>query len=247
MSASRLIAALACFLAPALSLAQTPPPIPPAPNAITAPAQKTIGVPSARKRSEALIVLNAQGAQAGRRHAHPRRRRTVGHPVRQPSGAQRRAHAHRRAGRAVGDRQLRQGSAQRHRLGLRQGRLQGHRRGRGAAVAEGRGRPAHLRRRRAGGKPGQCRRAGLGVHRHDLVRRRLGRLQLSRPEPDHRRHGLRRSAARATPAPSRGWSNPAPERPGLPASARTADFGPTRPRLPDDSPACGAPPLLPCY
>ena len=63
MSAPRLIAALACFLAPALSLAQTPPPIPPAPNAITAPAQKTIGVPSARKRSESLIVLNARGAQ----------------------------------------------------------------------------------------------------------------------------------------------------------------------------------------
>ncbi|WP_428667172.1 hypothetical protein [Reyranella sp.] len=63
MSAPRLIAALACFLTPALSLAQTPPPIPPAPNAITAPAQKTIGVPSARKRSEALIVLNARGAQ----------------------------------------------------------------------------------------------------------------------------------------------------------------------------------------
>ncbi len=32
------------------------------PNAITAPAQKTIGTPSARKRSEALIVLNAKGA-----------------------------------------------------------------------------------------------------------------------------------------------------------------------------------------
>ncbi len=31
-------------------------------NAITAPAQKTIGTPSARKRSEALIVLNAKGA-----------------------------------------------------------------------------------------------------------------------------------------------------------------------------------------
>src|SRR4051794_20390049 len=63
MSAPRLIAALAGCLAPALSFAQTPPPIPPAPNAITAPAQKTIGVPSARKRSESLIVLNARGAQ----------------------------------------------------------------------------------------------------------------------------------------------------------------------------------------
>jgi hypothetical protein len=36
--------------------------VPPPPNAITAPAQKTIGTPSARKRSEALIVLNARGA-----------------------------------------------------------------------------------------------------------------------------------------------------------------------------------------
>jgi hypothetical protein len=48
---------------PGLSFAQTPPPVPPAPNAITAPAQKTIGVPAARKRSEALIVLNARGAR----------------------------------------------------------------------------------------------------------------------------------------------------------------------------------------
>ncbi|MBK1992497.1 hypothetical protein JG676_07850, partial [Campylobacter sp. 2018MI35] len=63
MSASRLVTAIACLLAPGLSWAQTPPPIPPAPNAITAPAQKTIGVPSARKKSEALIVLNARGAQ----------------------------------------------------------------------------------------------------------------------------------------------------------------------------------------
>ena len=63
MSAPRLIAALACFLAPALSLAQTPPPVPAAPNAITAPAHKTIGVPQGRKHSEALIVLNARGAR----------------------------------------------------------------------------------------------------------------------------------------------------------------------------------------
>jgi len=64
MSAPRFVAtALACLLAPGLSLAQTPPPVPTAPNAITAPAQKTIGMPSARKRSESLIVLNARGAQ----------------------------------------------------------------------------------------------------------------------------------------------------------------------------------------
>ena len=34
-----------------------------APNAITAPAQKTIGMPIARKYSTALIVLNARGAK----------------------------------------------------------------------------------------------------------------------------------------------------------------------------------------
>ncbi len=33
------------------------------PNAINAPAQKTIGVPAARRHSEALIVLNARGAK----------------------------------------------------------------------------------------------------------------------------------------------------------------------------------------
>ena len=36
---------------------------PPAPNAITAPAQKTIGVPATRQYSQALIVLNARGAK----------------------------------------------------------------------------------------------------------------------------------------------------------------------------------------
>lgn len=62
-TARRLIAACACLLAPGLVVAQTPPPMPAPPNAITAPAQKTIGVPSTRKQSEALIVLNARGAR----------------------------------------------------------------------------------------------------------------------------------------------------------------------------------------
>ena len=53
---------LAGLLLPALALAQVPAPVPTAPNAVTAPAQKTIGTPSARRRSEALIVLNAKGA-----------------------------------------------------------------------------------------------------------------------------------------------------------------------------------------
>jgi hypothetical protein len=53
---------LAGLLIPALAFAQAPAPVPTPPNAITAPAQKTIGTPSARRRSEALIVLNAKGA-----------------------------------------------------------------------------------------------------------------------------------------------------------------------------------------
>lgn len=63
MYAPRLLAVLACCLAPGLALAQVPAPMPAAPNAITAPAQKTIGVPSARRQSEALIVLNAHSAK----------------------------------------------------------------------------------------------------------------------------------------------------------------------------------------
>jgi hypothetical protein len=52
----------AMLLAPALASAQTPASSA-APNAITAPAQKTIGIPSQRQYSTALIVLNAQGAK----------------------------------------------------------------------------------------------------------------------------------------------------------------------------------------
>jgi hypothetical protein len=61
MSTLRLAVILACLLAPTLCVAQAPSANPP--NAITQPAQKTIGVPQARKRSEALIVLNAHGAR----------------------------------------------------------------------------------------------------------------------------------------------------------------------------------------
>jgi hypothetical protein len=55
-----LLAAL--FLAPGPAFAQSMT-APAAPNAITAPAQKTIGTPSARKGSAALIVINARGAK----------------------------------------------------------------------------------------------------------------------------------------------------------------------------------------
>lgn len=57
---SGLLAAL--LLAPALASAQAPKPAP-APNAITHPAQKTIGKPAARQYSSALIVINARGAR----------------------------------------------------------------------------------------------------------------------------------------------------------------------------------------
>ena len=59
-----LVAAL--MLGPALALAQAPSAVPAteaAANAITRPAQKTIGVPSQRQYSAALIVLNARGAK----------------------------------------------------------------------------------------------------------------------------------------------------------------------------------------
>ena len=62
MNAHRTCGLLAALiLAPGLAFAQAPTPA--AANAITAPAQKTIGVPSARQYSTALIVLNARGAR----------------------------------------------------------------------------------------------------------------------------------------------------------------------------------------
>ena len=56
----------AALLAPGLALAQAPAPATASaagPSAITAPAQKTIGTPSNRKHSSALIVVNARGAK----------------------------------------------------------------------------------------------------------------------------------------------------------------------------------------
>ncbi len=58
MNAQRMCGLLAALiLAPDLGFAQAPT------NAITAPAQKTIGVPAARQYSTALIVLNARGTR----------------------------------------------------------------------------------------------------------------------------------------------------------------------------------------
>ena len=60
-----LLAALmaALSLAPALAQAPAAPATQAAVNAITNPAQKTIGIPSQRQYSTALIVLNARGAK----------------------------------------------------------------------------------------------------------------------------------------------------------------------------------------
>lgn len=67
MKTQRLLGLLAAaFLAPGLALAQTSAPATApaaAPSAVTAPAQKTIGVPSTRKYSSSLIVVNARGAK----------------------------------------------------------------------------------------------------------------------------------------------------------------------------------------
>ena len=67
MKTQRLLGFLAAALvSPGLALAQTPAPAAApvtASSAITAPAQKMIGTPSARKYSSSLIVVNARGAK----------------------------------------------------------------------------------------------------------------------------------------------------------------------------------------
>ena len=106
----------------------------------------------------------------------------------------------------------------------------------------------------AGRQPGQGRWAGLGVHRHDLVRRRLQRLQLLRHEPDHRRRDARHRQPHDTSTFS-GWSNPSPTHPYVPPPRDygTAVGAPPPPELDPriqqryNQPTCGRPPLLPCY
>lgn len=61
LSRCGLLAAL--LLAPTLAFGQSPPATNAVSNAIAAPAQKRIGVPSQRQYSTALIVLNAAGAR----------------------------------------------------------------------------------------------------------------------------------------------------------------------------------------
>jgi hypothetical protein len=65
MKSSRKYGLLAALLlVPVMAWAQAPTtPAKPAPNAITHPAQKKIGTPSARQYSSALIVINSRGAK----------------------------------------------------------------------------------------------------------------------------------------------------------------------------------------
>ena len=184
-----LLAAL--ILAPALTsglaLAQTLT-APPAPNAITAPAQKTIGVPAARQYSRALIVLNARGAKLeGQKLVldgvlpsatlfTSRPVRSVGHMV-TPDMVEHLAH-----------RKLCQGSAERHGVGVLQGWLERQRRRGRADLGQARRRAADLRRQGPGRQSRQGRRSGVGLHRHDVVGPRFERLHLLRHEPDDRRH-----------------------------------------------------------
>ena len=246
MSAPRLIAALACFLAPALSLAQTPPPIPPAPNAITAPAQKTIGVPSARKRSESLIVLNARGAQlAGGtltlENVAPsailftsRPARGAGHMLtaelvdlwatgsfaKDPPNATVSAFA--KDGSKVADAVV----------VLRSPKVAGDKLTFDVAVLEG----------SLGNVDGP---ASVFI---DTIWFGVGSGGFNYLGQSQTTGGTDPAIGSASDTSTfSGWSNPAPSGPVYRSYPRTTDFGPNAPPPPSDSPACGAPPLLPCY
>jgi len=246
MSAPRFLTALACFLAPALSLAQTPPPIPPAPNAITAPAQKTIGIPSARKRSESLIVLNARGAQlAGGtltlENVAPsailftsRPARGAGHMLtaelvelwatgsfaKDPPNATVSAFA--KDGSKVTDAVV----------VLRSPKVAGDKLTFDVAVLEG----------SLGNVDGP---ASVFI---DTIWFGVGSGGFNYLGQSQTTGGTDPAIGSASDTSTfSGWSNPAPNGPAYQRPARTTDFGPNAPPPPSDSPACGAPPLLPCY
>ncbi|CAN5153872.1 hypothetical protein BH10PSE6_BH10PSE6_43250 [soil metagenome] len=246
MSAPRLLAAtIASFLLPALSLAQTPPPVPAAPNAITAPAHKTIGVPQGRKHSEALIVLNARGA----RLAGPtltldgispsailfasRPARGAGHMLtpelvelwttgsfaKDPPNATVSAFA--KDGSKVTDAVV----------VLRSPRLAGDRLTFDVAVLEG----------SLGDVDGP---ASVFI---DTIWFGVGSGGFNYLGQSQTTGGTSPAiGSRDDTSTYSGWSNPAPSGPTYRAPART-DFGPGAPPPPDYRPACGAPPLLPCY
>ena len=245
MSASRFIAALACFLTPGLSLAQTPPPTPPAPNAITAPAQKTIGVPSARKRSEALIVLNARDARlAGATLTldgvapsailfASRPVRSAGHMLttelvdlwttgsfaKDPPNATVSAFA--KDGSKVTDAVV----------VLRSPKIAGNKLTFDVAVLEG----------SLGDVDGP---ASVFI---DTIWFGVGSGGFNYLGQSQTTGGTDPAIGSANDTSTfSGWSNPAPDGPAYRPPPRT-DFGPGAPPPPGYRPACGAPPLLPCY
>ena len=240
----RLIVALACFLAPGLSLAQTSTPIP-GPNAITAPAQKAIGIPSARKRSEALIVLNARGAQlAGNALTldgvapsailfASRPARAAGHMLtaelvelwatgsfaKDPPNATVSAFA--KDGSKVTDAVV----------VLRSPKIAGDRLTFDVAVLEG----------SLGNADGP---ASVFI---DTIWFGVGSGGFHYLGQSQTTGGTDPAIGSANDTSTfSGWSNPAPSGPAYRSYPRT-NFGPNAPPPPADSPACGAPPLLPCY
>ncbi len=244
MSSTRLAAVLACLLVPGLSSAQTPPPIPPAPNAVTAPAQKTIGVPSTRKRSEALIVLNARGAKLdGATLAldgvapsailfASRPTRAAGHMqtaelvdlwatgsfAKDPPNATVSAFA--KDGSKVADAVV----------VLRSPKVAGDRLTFDVAVLEG----------SLGNVDGP---ASVFI---DTVWFGVGSGGVSYLGQNQTTGGTDPAIGSASDTSTfSGWSNPAPSGPAY-RPPRT-DFGPGAPPPPDYRPTCGAPPLLPCY
>jgi hypothetical protein len=243
MSALRLASLVACLLVPGLVLAQAPAT---PPNAITRPAQKTIGVPQARNHSEALIVLNARGAKL----AGPtlsldgvapsvilfasRPVRAAGHMTttemielwstgsfaKDPPNATISAFA--KDGSKVTDAVVT----------LRNPKLTGERLTFDVAVLEG----------SLGDADGPASvfidTIWFGVGQNGFTY--LGQSQTTGGTTPA--FGSRDDTSSTT-----GWSNPAPN--GRPSYRRNygVDGGPGAPPPPDYRPACGAPPLLPCY
>ena len=213
-----------------------------------------------RRADQQAIFVGAdraqrQGRPPGRRQADPRRRAADRDLVHQPPGPHGRPHGDAGDGRDLAHRQLRQGPAQRHGLGVQQGRLVGRRRRGRAEGGQARGREAHLRRPGAGRQPGQGRWAGLGVHRHAVVGRGLQRLQLLRHQPDHRRRDARHRRSARHQHVQR-LVEPLAHPSLRAAAARATAPRSARRRRPSsiraiqqryNQPTCGRPPLLPCY
>ena len=245
MPAPRFIAVLAYCLVPGLSLAQAPLPMASAPSAITAPAQKTIGVPSARKQSEALIVLNARSARLagntltlegvapsavlfasrparGAGHMHTAELVelwTTGSFAKDPPNATVSAFA--RDGSKVTDAVV----------VLRSPKTAGEQLTFDVAVLEG----------SLGDVDGP---ASVFI---DTIWFGVGSGGITYLGQNQTTGGTTPAVGSASDTSTfSGWSNPAPDGPTYRRPART-DFGAGAPPPPDYRSNCGAPPLLPCY